>query len=118
MTKEPKGIQSIDVGFRLLKALEIAGSQLPLKTLAAAAGMPSAKAYPYLVSFGRVGVVRQNPRTGHYGLGPFAIQLGLSSLAQLNVVDLAREEFPVLRDATGCGVYASVWGARGPTIVA
>jgi DNA-binding IclR family transcriptional regulator len=118
MRKAPKGIQSIDVGFRLLKALELAGMPLPLKKLAAAGGMTSAKAYPYLVSFVRTGVVRQDLVTGYYGLGPFATQLGLSTLGQLNVIDLAREEFAKLRQATGCGAYVSVWGTRGPTIVA
>jgi DNA-binding IclR family transcriptional regulator len=117
MAKSPLGIQSIDVGFRLLKALEIAGAAMPLKTLAAAAGMTSAKAYPYLVSFVRTGVARQDPATGHYGLGPFATQLGLSALGQNNVIDLAREEFLALRETTGCGVYVSVWAARGPTIM-
>jgi DNA-binding IclR family transcriptional regulator len=116
--KSPRGIQSIDVGFRLLKALDLAGAPLQLKELAAASGMTSAKAYPYLVSFVRTRIVRQDAATGHYGLGPFAAQLGLTFLGETNVVDIARQEFAALRDATGCGVYLSVWAVRGPTILA
>lgn len=53
---------------------------LPLGELAARAGMASAKAHPYLVSFVRVGLVQQDSATGFYELGPFALQMGLVSL--------------------------------------
>ena len=57
--KAARGIQSIEVGGQLLQALLRAGRPLPLKELAQRAGMTPAKAHPYLVSFGRLGLVAQ-----------------------------------------------------------
>jgi DNA-binding IclR family transcriptional regulator len=112
-----RGIQSIEVGGALLQALVHHGRPLPLKELAAGAGMAPAKAHPYLVSFGKLGLIEQDAASGHYGLGPLALQLGLISLQQFDPVALAT---PVIdRMAADCGhTFAlSVWGDRGATIV-
>ena len=47
-----RGIQSIEVGGQLLRALAHRGRPMALKDLARDAGMAPAKAHPYLVSFG------------------------------------------------------------------
>jgi hypothetical protein len=51
--------------------------------------MSAAKAHPYLVSFGKLGLIEQDPQSGRYGLGPLAMQLGLISLQQYDPVRLA-----------------------------
>jgi DNA-binding IclR family transcriptional regulator len=109
-------IQSIEVGFRLLRVLEAAEGFIPLKTLAAMTKMSPSKAYVYLASFVHEALVRQDPVTGHYGLGPFAAQLGFSALRQMDVIELSREELVKLREETGCAAHISVWGNRGPTL--
>jgi len=116
-TRGPRGIQSVEVGGQLLKALVRAGTALPLKDLARAAGMAAAKAHPYLVSFGKIGLIEQDPVSGHYGLGPLALQLGLIGLQQVDPVRLAVAELPALAQAVGCTVSAAVWGPMGPIIV-
>ena len=112
-----RGIQSIEVGGALLKALAHHGRALPLKELAAEAGMAPAKAHPYLVSFGKLGLIEQDAATGHYGLGPLAMQLGLMSLQQLDPVALATEAIEALAAEIGHTVAIAVWGSRGATIV-
>jgi len=54
---DSRGIQSIEVGGRLLLALAHHGQPLPLKDLAYAADMSPGKAHPYLVSFIKLGLV-------------------------------------------------------------
>lgn len=110
-------IQSIEVGFQVIRAMEAADGPLPLRDIAAAAGMPPSKAHLYLVSFIREGLVRQDQHTGHYGLGSFAIQLGHSAIRQLDVVELSRDDLVELQKATGFAAYLSLWGNRGPGIV-
>ena len=110
-------IQSIEVGFQVIRAMEAADGPLPLRDVAATAGMPPSKVHLYLVSFIREGLVRQDPHTGHYGLGSFAIQLGHSAIRQLDIVGLSRDELVSLQEATGFATYLSVWGNRGPGIV-
>jgi len=113
----PRGIQSIEVGSQLLKALARSGRAMALKDLARAAGLTPAKSHPYLVSFGKVGLIEQDPLSGHYGLGPLAMQLGLISLQQLDPVRLVIAEMPALALRTGCTVSAAVWGATGPVVI-
>ena len=79
--------------------------------------MPPSKAYLYLASFADLGLVSQDEGTGHYGLGPYAVQLGLAGIRQLSVVDVARTRLPELQLATGKSVYLSVWGNMGPVIL-
>ena len=112
-----RGIQSVEVGGQLLKALAHTGRRMALKDLAREADMTPAKAHPYLVSFGKLGLIEQDPLTGHYGLGPLAMQLGLISLQQVDPVRLAIAELPGLALRVGCTVSAAVWGAQGPVII-
>ena len=91
-----RGIQSVEVGGRLLIALADAGRPMALKDLALAAGMSPPKAHPYLVSFGKLGLITQDAVAGHYGLGPLAMQLGLISLQQFDPLHLASARLPAL----------------------
>jgi DNA-binding IclR family transcriptional regulator len=113
----PRGIQSIEVGGRLLQALAGRGTPMPLKDLAHAAAMTPAKAHPYLVSFAKLGLVEQDEVTGRYGLGPFALQLGLIGLAQQDPVRLAFPVVEQLAQQLGHTVAVAVWGEHGPVIV-
>ncbi|MFY9509599.1 MAG: helix-turn-helix domain-containing protein, partial [Rubrivivax sp.] len=112
-----RGIQSIEVGGRLLLALADEGRPMALKDLAQAAGMSPPKAHPYVVSFGKLGLITQDAVSGHYGLGPLAMQLGLISLQQYDPVRLATARLPELARTLGQTVAIAVWGNRGATIV-
>ena len=112
-----RGIQSMEVGGQLLLALAQHGSPMPLKDLARDAGMVPAKAHPYLVSFNKLGLIVQDEVSGHYGLGPLAMQLGLISLQQFDPVRLATPLLADLAKQLGHTVALEVWGNRGPTIV-
>lgn len=115
--KVRSGIQSIEVGFRLLDVLTSEPRAMMLRDLAHRAGMSPAKAHRYLVSFSRLGVVAQDPVSGRYELGGFALQMGLARLARVDGVKLARIALTALRDRLDQTVGIAVWGNQGPTIV-
>lgn len=115
--KSRRGIQSIEIGGRLLTALVDEGAPMSLGDLAKKAGLPSAKAHPYLVSFGSFGMVEQNPLTGRYELGPFALQLGLISLHLLDPVRIAIPMITQLCADIDQTIGLSVLGNQGPTII-
>ncbi|SCK61765.1 transcriptional regulator, IclR family [Variovorax sp. HW608] len=112
-----RGIQSIEVGGQLLRALVHHGRPMALKDLAREAEMSAAKAHPYMVSFGRLGLIEQDRTSGHYLLGPLALQLGLISLQQANPVHVATPLITELAQQIGQTVAIAVWGDRGATIV-
>src|SRR5690606_35291658 len=112
-----RSIQSVETGFPLLAALVDAALPLTLRDLSARAGMTPAKAPPYLVSFTRVGLVKQDPATGHYELGPFAVQMGLVSLQRLDPVRVALPHVNHLAGQIGHTLAIAILGSHGPTMI-
>jgi DNA-binding IclR family transcriptional regulator len=112
-----RGIQSIEVGGRLLQVLVERGTPMMLRDLAAASGMPAAKAHRYLVSFIRMGLAEQDAQTGRYDLGELALRLGLVSLARMDPVRLGTPVLAELRDEIEETCALAVWGNYGATVV-
>lgn len=88
-----------------------------LGDLAKKAGMASAKAHPYLVSYGNLGLIQQDPVSGRYELGPFALQMGLISLQRSDPVRAAIPMIETLSQQTGHTIALATPGSYGPTIV-
>lgn len=106
--RERQGIQSVETAGRVLRALADAREPLMLRDLAARAGMPAAKAHRYLVSLARLGLVEQQPASGRYGLGQFALEIGLAALAGLDPVTVAARWLEGLARETGETVAIAV----------
>jgi DNA-binding IclR family transcriptional regulator len=117
MSKESRGIQSIEVGGELLRALARSGEPMMLRDLAREAGMAPAKAHPYLVSFSRIGLIEQDETTGRYEIGALALELGLISLRRLSAVRIATPRIAALANEINHAVSLAVWGTQGPTVV-
>jgi DNA-binding IclR family transcriptional regulator len=112
-----RAVQSVEVGGRLLLVLAAHPESMSLKDLAAGAGLPPARAHPYLVSFSKLGLVEQDQDNGRYALGPAALQLGLACLHQLDPMRIAGPVATQLAESTGFAVALALWGNFGPTIV-
>ena len=115
--KGQRGIQSVEVGGRLLQVLTARPTSMALKDLAAAAELPASRAHPYLVSFGKLGLVEQDPHTGRYALGPMALQMGLSCLHQSDPIKAATPVAEALARRIDQAVAIAVWANFGPTVV-
>jgi DNA-binding IclR family transcriptional regulator len=107
----------VEVGARLLRALAASSGPMMLRDLAVTAGMPAARAHRYLASFGRAGLTDQLAESGHYDLGPFALELGLAALGRVEAVNLALPTLNALRDRLGQTVALAMWANKGATIV-
>lgn len=116
-TQKP-GIRSVEKAFDVLAALEAAGRPMRLAEIVAATGMARNLVHAYLVSLQRVGAVIQETDTGRYDLGGTITQMGLSALARSDFLSIARGEMQSLSEMTGQSTWLSVWGERGPVIVA
>lgn len=112
-----QGIQSIEVGFKVLLALEQGRGPLPLSDVARRSGMHPSKAHRYLVSLVRTGLAARDVATGFYDLGPAARHLGVEALRRTDAVSVASAHAVELRDATGHTINVAVWGDAGPLIV-
>jgi DNA-binding IclR family transcriptional regulator len=112
-----RGIQSVEVGHRLLDVLARGTGRRPLKDLAAEAGMAPSKAHLYLVSYQRLGLVEQDPVTARYSLGPAAIRLGVAAINQTDLVQVARRHIDDAVIRAGVSISLSIWGSHGPTVM-
>ena len=92
------GVQSLEVGMGILKAMVGGKRSMMLKDIAAAAEMPPSKAHRYLVSLIRAGLVEQDPLTSRYNLGPFALNIGLVAIDRLDRIRLGLAAISDLRD--------------------
>ena len=117
-SKTRLGIQSVEVAARILQALAAAGTSLPLKDLAKAAGMHPGKVHRYLVSLTRSELVAQDQASGHYGIGTASIALGLAGLRGVDVVRTATALLPTLRDEINETVLLAMWSQQGPVVFA
>jgi len=111
------GVQSLEVGMSILRAMVTGKRAMMLKDIAQAADMPPSKAHRYLVSLIRSGLVEQDRLTSRYDLGPFALNLGLVALDRVDRIRLGLNAISELRDITNETVALAVWSDRGPVIV-
>jgi len=117
MADQRKGIQSVEHGVKLLETLVDSRKALPLKMLAAAAGMSASMAHRYLTSFIRAGLIEQDPVSGHYDLGGLALRLGLAALNRTDLMQLADNECRQLVERVDIDGHITVWGTYGVTTV-
>lgn len=111
------GVQSLEVGAAVLRAVVRGQSAMMLKDIAAAADMPASKAHRYLVSLIRTGLIEQDPMTSRYKLGAFALDIGLVAIDRLDRVRLGLSVISELRDEVNESTALAVWGDHGPVIV-
>jgi DNA-binding IclR family transcriptional regulator len=112
-----RGIQSVEVGGRLLLALAQARAPLAPADLAAMSELPSSQAHAYLVSLTRLGLIKRDALSGRYEPGPLALRLGLLHLAQQPALREAVPRAATLAQTLGCSVALCIAGPQGPTIV-
>lgn len=113
----PQGIKSIEVGAKVLRALEEGRGPMALSSVARASGLHPAKTHRYLVSLVRMGLAAQSVTTGLYDLGPASRRLGVEALRRTDVVSAASAHAVSLRDRTGHTVNVAVWSDAGPALV-
>ncbi len=112
-----RGIQSVDIGFRVLAALAAEPQAATLGAVAKRSGLSASQAHRYLASLIASGMAHQATSSGRYELGPQAIQIGLAALAR---TDVFAEADPAIADFTrdtGRSTLVAARGPLGPTIV-
>ena len=115
--KKRSGVQSIDVGMRVMMAITEFPGAVALKDVSARADMSPSRCHRYLVSLVRGGMAIQEPGSGHYNLGPAALRLGLAALRRLDVMHFADAALKTLQRQSGYTAMMTVWSQSGPTIV-
>lgn len=114
--KKRAGIQSVEIGMRVLDTLAKLGGARPLAAIVKGCGLSPSQTHRYLASLTEAGMVRQLAN-GSYDLGPAALRLGLSALARIDVFRVADEKLGDFCAVSGSTVLLAALGPSGPTIV-
>ncbi|MDR3467227.1 MAG: IclR family transcriptional regulator [Xanthobacteraceae bacterium] len=112
-----RGIQSVEIGFRVLAALAAEGEPAPLGAIARRTGLSPSQAHRYLASLIASGMAHQHAASGRYELGPQAIQIGLAALARTDVFAEADPAIAAFTRDSGRTTLLAARGPLGPTIV-
>jgi DNA-binding IclR family transcriptional regulator len=115
--KPRKGIQSVEIGLRVLNVLVQAREALPLKDISRAAGLSASQTHRYLTSLMRQEMVVQDPTNGRYDLGKMALRVGLSALNRIDALQIAEDALRSLVDRVGDTGMLCVWSDRGPIAI-
>ena len=113
---EAKGIQSVEIGYRVLLAVQRGPGVVQLSEIAKRSGLSMAATHNYLTSLLRTGLVKQEGR-GAYRLGPSAFALSLASFQELDGYEVMKAEAQALHDRFGVSTAVSVWSEGGPVSV-
>jgi DNA-binding IclR family transcriptional regulator len=114
--KKRAGIQSVEIGMRVLETLASLGRPRPLAAVVKGCGLSPSQTHRYLASLIEAGMVIQDAR-GDYDLGPSALKLGLSALARIDIFRIADTMLENYCIETGSTVLLAALGPAGPTIV-
>src|SRR5947207_13203086 len=112
-----RGIQSVEIGFRVLAALAVEPQPSTLGAVAKRSGLSASQTHRYLASLIASGMAHQDASSGRYDLGPQAIQVGLAALARTDVFAEADPMIAEFTRETGRTTLVAARGPLGPTIV-
>lgn len=112
-----RGIQSIEIGMRIVDALAASEGPLPLSTIAQITDMAAPQVHRYLHSLIAAGTARQDPATGYYDLGPGVLRIGLAALARTDAFKIVDRVVESYVETSGQTVQIAALGPTGPTIV-
>src|SRR5690606_36912286 len=115
-TKIQRGVAAAEVVGIILLALRDSPGPAGLKQLSDRTGLSTSRLHHYLVSLEKVGLASLHAK-GLYGLGTFALELGLVAADHL---DFQHASAPLLRQVTnetGQSSFFSVGTPRGPLVI-
>jgi DNA-binding IclR family transcriptional regulator len=116
-SKRRLGIQSVEIGARVLFELANCGRAVTLSELSRLLEMAPSNVRRYLVSLVTAGLVEQETQSLRYHLGVSSIRLGLAAIGQRPEIELAVEEARSLRDEVDCCVGVLCPGESGPVMI-
>jgi DNA-binding IclR family transcriptional regulator len=114
--KKRAGIQSVEIGMRVLDTLASMNGPRPLAAIVKGCGLSPSQTHRYLASLTQAGMVKQDSN-GDYDLGPAALTLGLNALARMDIFRIADEKLGRFSASSGATVQVAALGPAGPTVV-
>ena len=109
--------QSVERAVRLLGLFSAEEPELTLAELTARLGTAKATTHRYTLALRRVGLLRFDPGSGVYSLGPRIVELAATALAGLRIIRIAGPTMERLVAEVNETVVLSIWDGESPVVV-
>lgn len=116
-TERRRGVQSVEIGLKVLEAIAEAPGPASLSALSQRTGLSPSQTHRYLHSLIAGGMAVQDGRSGHYDLGPLSRRIGIAALGRFDAFARADQVLPELVAEIRWTALLAVMGAAGPTVV-
>ncbi|OMP66499.1 IclR family transcriptional regulator [Domibacillus epiphyticus] len=115
--EEKKGIQSIESGFSIVKAVSLADEPLTITELSKLCDMPKSQIYRYLISLCRIGFLEKGPDL-RYSLGNELTSIGLHAMKKVDIRVKALPYIKKLNELLDETVALAIWIEKeGPIFI-
>lgn len=116
-TKKRRGIQSVEIGLRVLAAVAAYPKASSLTAISQRSEISPSQTHRYLSSLIASGMVRQESSSSLYDLDAGAIRIGLAALSRLDILGFADRIMTEYSRSSGRTCLISIWGDAGATII-
>lgn len=117
MEIEKKGIQSIELGFSILKEVSRADKPLTITEISKLSNMPKGQLYRYLISLCKVGALEKDTDL-RYSLGKEILTMGIFAMQKTDITGKAFPYIKKLNEQLNETVALAIWVEdEGPLIV-
>lgn len=110
-------IQSVERAATMLGFFTVARPRLSLSELTTRLGMSKATAHRYAMALRRVNLLRYDPGSGEYALGPQVLVLAAAARAGLSIISAAGPLMQDLVRQVNETVVLSIWDGEAPVVV-
>lgn len=115
---QQRGIQTIDIGGKILNLINSSNKPLSLSEIAEFMQMSPGYAYKYLISMLRVGLLKRNESTLEFEPGSLCLRLGLAKIIYDPLLEKSRSLLTEFAEKYQINVFASSWSqSSGVTVV-
>jgi DNA-binding IclR family transcriptional regulator len=109
--------QSVERAVRVLGFFTPERPELTLGELTAHLGASRSTTHRYVVALRRAGLLRHDPASGLYTLGPKVVELAASALAGLRIIKVAGPHMERLVSRVNETAVLSIWDGEAPVVV-
>jgi DNA-binding IclR family transcriptional regulator len=109
--------QSVERAVRLLGFFTREEPELTIAQLTAYLGTSKATAHRYALALRQVGLLRHDPSSGTYTLGPRVVELAAIALDGLRIVKIAGPHMEALAQEVNETVVLSIWDGEAPVVM-
>ena len=110
-------IQSVERAARILGLFSVERPALSLAELTVRLGVSKATTHRYAVALRRANLLRHDPASGLYTLGPKIVELAAAALAGLRIIKVAGPYMERLVGRINETVVLSMWDGEAPIVV-